>query len=166
VARRRGGQLPDWESVFAGYVATVDWPGAACWREISAANPDAIVLLSTRKDAASWWRSANDTIFVGVRGEGAKHEPLLSMVAALLRARFPADLADPASAMAAYERHNAEVRAETPPHRLVEWSPGDGWEPLCTALKLPVPPTPFPHVNTTAEFQARVRDRQANRPPP
>src|SRR2546425_219793 len=57
------------------------------------------------------------------------------------------------AAIEAYERHNAAVRAEVPPDRLVEWRPDDGWAPICSALDLPVPDRPFPHVNTTAEFR-------------
>ena len=52
--------------------------------------------------------------------------------------------------MAAFERHNADVRASVPGDRLLEWRPGDGWAPICAALDLPVPDEPFPHVNSTA----------------
>jgi hypothetical protein len=34
--------------------------------------------------------------------------------------------------------------------------PGDGWEPICAALGLPLPNDPFPHLNTTAEFRVRA----------
>ena len=34
----------------------------------------------------------------------------------------------------AYEAHNAAVRAAVDPGRLVDWQPGDGWEPICAAL--------------------------------
>jgi hypothetical protein len=37
---------------------------------------------------------------------------------------------------------------------LLEWTPGDGWEPICNALGVPVPVEPFPHVNTTDDFRA------------
>jgi hypothetical protein len=75
-----------------------------------------------------------------------------------------ADPDDRAAIMAYYDRHLAEVRAETPSHRLVPWQPGDGWEPLCAALKIAVPDEPFPHENTTAEFVARGRgDNTAGR---
>jgi hypothetical protein len=57
-------------------------------------------------------------------------------------------------AMAGYEAHNAAVREAVPAGRLVEWRAGDGWQPICAALGVPVPEEPFPHVNTTAEFQA------------
>ena len=34
------------------------------------------------------------------------------------------------------------------------WSVGDGWEPLCEFLELPVPDTPFPHLHDTNDFRA------------
>ncbi len=56
------GRDVDWQQVLDGYVAVVDWPGASFWKEISDANPEALVLLSTR-DPESWYRSASNTIF-------------------------------------------------------------------------------------------------------
>ena len=56
--------------------------------------------------------------------------------------------------IAAYERHNDEVRAGVPPERLLEWCPGDGWEPICERLGLPVPDEPFPKTNSTEDFRA------------
>ena len=56
------GETVDWSPVLDGYAAIVDWPGAACWRSIAAAYPDAVVLLSTRADAETWYRSAKATI--------------------------------------------------------------------------------------------------------
>ena len=40
---------------------------------------------------------------------------------------------------AAFERFNQEVQQTIPSDRLLVWSPGDGWEPLCEFLELPVP---------------------------
>ena len=48
------------------------------------------------------------------------------------------------------------MRADVDPARLVEWQPGDGWEPICAALDVPVPDEPFPHVNSTADFRAMI----------
>src|ERR1700752_3927418 len=45
------GDPPDWNAFLADYVAAVDWPACGFWREISAANPDAVILLSTRDSA-------------------------------------------------------------------------------------------------------------------
>lgn len=148
----------DWSRVLAGYAAIVDWPGAACWRSIAAAYPDALVLLSTRADAETWHRSAEATILGDVPDEVKAAQPQLApfgdMVGDMFAA-FDPDWRDRDAALAAYDRHNAAVRAEVPADRLVEWQPGDGWDPLCAALGVPVPAEPFPHSNTTEEFRAR-----------
>ncbi len=151
------GEEPDWVSFLAGYVATVDWPAAAFWRELAAASPDAVVVLSVR-DSEGWWKSASETIF-SVLARGAQPDDPgavaeLAMITDLLSARFTPDWQDRESAIEAYESHNDAVRASVRSDRLVEWRPGDGWEPLCTALSLSIPPEPFPHVNTTTEFRA------------
>jgi hypothetical protein len=148
------GGLDDWEKLFTGYLATVDWPAASFWRELSDASPDAIVLLSVRDDPEAWWRSADRTIFEHTRRPRSEPDPWFDMWSDLSRTRFTDRLDDPAAAMAAYQRHNEEVRAGTPPDRLLEWRPGDGWPPICQALGLPVPDAPFPHVNTTSDFRA------------
>ena len=44
--------------------------------------------------------------------------------------------------------------------RLLIYEPGQGWEPLCHFLDVPEPDTPYPKVNSTEEFQARVAARQ------
>jgi len=152
------GKPVDWEALMQEYDAAVDWPVAGFWPELSAAFPDAIVLLSTRPSAEAWWKSANDTIFEVSRRD-APPDPVMQaqmrMIQGLLD-RFTPDWSKAAAAQAAYERHNAAVRAAVPKERLVEWRPGDGWEPICTALALPVPDAPFPHVNKTDEFRAMV----------
>src|SRR6266508_4959783 len=60
--RALAGDMPDWSRVFDGYVAAVDWPASQFWREISAANPGALVLLSLRDSARTWWESMEATI--------------------------------------------------------------------------------------------------------
>lgn len=151
------GEPIDWHSMMEGYVAGVDWPVGACWPELAEAFPDAVVLLSTRADADAWWRSADRTIFEAMR-RPLPDEPTIQaqrrMAEAMFEHRFTPNVLDETAAKAAYERHNATVRATVPADRLVEWQPGDGWEPLCAALGLPVPDEPFPHANSTAEFRA------------
>ncbi len=147
------GKRVDWDPVFEGFVATVDWPGCTFWAEFSVTNPDAIVLLSRRDSADTWWRSASRTIFLPLSGEiRLGNEAWAEMGAAMMRA-FEPDFMDEAKAKAAYEAHNAAVRAGVAPDRLVEWQPSDGWEPLCEALGVPVPAEPFPVTNTSAEMR-------------
>ena len=146
------GDSPDWDALFEGYVAAVDWPVASFWPEVSAAYPDAVVLLSTRADAETWWKSASSTIFAIVDKEGPPPE-FLGMWDAIATNRFTAGYREREPAIEAYQRHNAEVRREVPPERLLEWQPGDGWEPLCERLGVPVPDEPFPHTNSTEDFR-------------
>jgi hypothetical protein len=154
------GQMPDWPTFLADYTAAVDWPACAFWRPLADEYPDAIVLLSTRSSADEWWRSADDTIFkVSKREIPSEHLDVmgaqLAMVDDLFANTFTADLSA-APAKQAYEEHNAAVRAAVGPARLVDWQPGDGWDPICRALSLPVPSEPFPHVNTTSDFRAMI----------
>ena len=46
-AAARGG-TPDWELVFAGYNAAVDWPSAYVWRELAEYYSGAKIILSVR----------------------------------------------------------------------------------------------------------------------
>jgi Sulfotransferase domain len=140
------GEAGDWKEIFAGYVAQVDFPGAAFWREICAAFPDALVVLSTRP-AVAWYRSAAATIFE----LDLESSPFRDVWRPWMGDRFE----DQAAMIAAYERHNAAVRSSVPPNRLLEWTVADGWGPLCDRLKLPVPDEAFPWTNTTAEFRAK-----------
>jgi hypothetical protein len=145
-------QPVDWDALFDGYGAVVDFPGAAVWRQLAAAYPDAPVLLSTRSSTDAWWRSASNTI-LAERDDVEGNEGWVRMSTAMFE-RTGISREDEAASKAAYERHNAEVRAEVPADRLIEWQPGDGWEPLCERLGLPVPEEDFPHANTTEQFRA------------
>jgi Sulfotransferase domain len=154
------GESDDWDALMGSYTASVDWPASAYWAELSAANPDAIVLLSSRASPEEWWASMEKTIVATLtmdllpEAEGmAVHR---AMVLDLFERRFTSDWREPQAAMAAYERHNERVRSGVPSERLVDWQPGDGWEPICSALGVEVPSDPFPHENTSEEFQASM----------
>jgi sulfotransferase family protein len=149
------GNMPDWDALFDGYAAAVDWPVASFWREVSEAYPDALILLSER-DPDAWWKSANDTIFNFTHRPPAEggDRAWFDMVSTMMRNRFTADLDDEAAAKAAFVRHNDDVRRTAPKDRLLEWRTGEGWAPLCDVLGVAVPDAPFPHVNTTEEFRA------------
>jgi hypothetical protein len=151
------GEEVDWANFLAPYRATVDWPAAAFWQDLSVAAPDAVIVLSTR-DSNAWWKSASETIFAVLArgpspGDDAGREEL-TMIEALIARRFTPDWQERDGAIAAYEAHNARVRSEAAPGRLVEWQPGDGWAPLCAALGLAEPSEPFPHLNSTSDFRA------------
>ncbi len=150
-----GGEPVDFPALLAGYNAIVDYPGAAVWRELAAAFPEAPVLLSTRSSADEWWQSASNTILAlrtdHVDPDGRR------MIESVFARSLGADITDRDAVTAAYDAHNAAVRNEIPPERLFEYQPGDGWGPLCAALDLALEPDePFPHTNTREEFRERA----------
>jgi hypothetical protein len=56
------GEQVDWDALFEGFVAAVDWPEVTMWRELHAAYPDAVVVLSVRDSTDAWWTSFSQTI--------------------------------------------------------------------------------------------------------
>ena len=147
------GRPTDWKTLLSGYAATADWPASMCWRELSRAFPDALVLLSVRDSAATWWKSFDATVLTLVRNEVPPvYGGFQQLLREILETRMTPDWHDGDAMMAAYERHNAAVRAAIPPERLLLWQPGDGWEPLCRALGVAVPATAFPAPNSRSEW--------------
>lgn len=160
-----------WEEVFAGQTATVDWPGGYFWRELLEAYPDAKVLLSVR-DPEKWERSFRETIVGLSHGEAlmrllasarGKVDPQWARYLELVdrmfwgpQGSFSDGFAEPAQLIEQMERHNEEVGRGVPSDRLLVWEVGEGWEPLCGFLGVPVPDGPLPHENDRDTFLERV----------
>jgi hypothetical protein len=174
--RKRAGQPIDWRPLFTGYRATVDWPGAYFWRELTAAHPEAKVILTVR-DPQRWYDSARATIYAATQARTATPAPRLlyrlvswanpragngfrtvqeTVWDGTMEGRFE----DRNAAIRIFEEHNREVIATIPPQRLLVFDVKEGWQPLCAFLGVPVPTDePFPHVNDAADFSRRQRDQ-------
>lgn len=142
------GVLPDWDHAFAGFAATVDWPGACFWRELAAFYPQARILLTVR-DSASWFTSMENTILSLPRNDPDSIGERL-----IANGVFGGDLGRD-HMIAVYERNTAAVQAAFDDDRLLTFTIGDGWEPLCRFLDRPVPDLPFPHTNRPDAFHRR-----------
>lgn len=168
--RALGGEEP-WQEAFDGFQATVDWPGSFFYKKLIDAYPDAKVLLSVRS-ADSWERSMHktvwglfygDTLMGDLSSARARVDPQWHGFREMMKEMWLGSgliksASDPQLMTSAMERFNDEVRQTVPPERLLVWSAGDGWDPICRFLDLPVPNTPFPHLNDGDEFADRIVD--------
>lgn len=164
--RAADGEPVDWKAFYDGYAATVDFPSAPFWPQLAEIYPDALILLSTRTSGAAWWKSMDATIMERMRQEEVTPEvaPFREVMEKVWRRAFGRGVFDdPRTGEAAYDAYVRHVRDTAPPERLLEWSAAQGWEPICAALGVDVPKEPFPHVNSTEEWKARIAE--GGRPP-
>ena len=147
------GGTPDWNQLLNEYVATVDWPASMFWRELSGAYPDALVLLSVRDSAETWYQSFSETILpVARKALAPDWKEGRGLLDLFERFTGTTDWDDPAALITAYERHNDDVKKAVPEDRLLAWNASEGWQPICQVLRLPVPDEPFPWVNRRSEW--------------
>lgn len=151
------GEAADWDVVFDGYRAQVDWPGARYWRELAAHYPEAKVILTVR-DPDDWFDSAQATVvpFAAARG---KHPDDHANAIAEMAHRIVVDgvfddrMHDRAHATSVFKQHIATVQAEIAADRLLTFDVRYGWEPLCQFLGVAVPDDmPFPKTNSSKQF--------------
>lgn len=147
------GKTPDWDSTFAGYQASVDWPGAYFWRELSDHYCDARFILTTR-DATSWYDSMARTILPLLRASSTDPHSLGNQM--FIARTFSGNIDDREHVIDVFEHHNAAVKAAIPPDRLLVLEAGEGWEPLCSFLDEEVPDFPYPWDNRCGEFDDNI----------
>lgn len=160
------GKPVDWERLYEGYRATVDWPSCNLWEEHAALYPKAKVILSTR-DADSWYDSVMNTIYQSSTGMRDSADPAMKAAGdwafdIIWNGIFDGRIGDRGHAIAVYNAHVARVKATLPSSRLLVFEAKQGWEPLCKFLGVAVPDEPYPRVNTTEDFVGRsqVTDRK------
>lgn len=146
------GAKPDWDWLFNDYNACVDWPSAFFWRSLSDQYPNAKIILTVRS-AESWWDSFEATILKNILYGGDPN----GFSNRLVSQRVFNGLADNREhAIDVYNRNTEDVLATVSPDRLLVHSLGDGWEPLCQFLNVPIPDMQYPSGNTRQEFNQRI----------
>jgi len=137
----------NFEQLFEGYKASVDFPGYPYYKILMNTYPDAKVILTIR-DFEGWYESNFNTIW--------KVEPtndcLKFMHNTYLVKQFNNKFCSKDIAEEMFHSHNNEVIKFVPKDRLLIYEVKDGWEPLCSFLKLTVPKEPFPHLNKKENF--------------
>ncbi len=166
------GRQVDWPALYQGYKATVDWPSASFWRELSVAYPNAKVIL-TRRDPNDWYNSVMATIWQlssqawDQLSQQAKSQEAISDALAEPHQRtrmafdviwdgvFDRRMDDKDYVISCYEAHNQAVIDEVPADNLLIYEAGQGWQPLCDFLDKPMPEIDYPKVNSSADFNRR-----------
>lgn len=142
---------PNWDAIFADYVATVDFPASNSWRELADTYPDAKIILSVR-DPERWFESTQATIFnpeLQSRAGGTKWGQMLK---GTIDDHLGGDLGDREALLAAFQSHTKQVQDAFGPERLLTFEARQGWQPLCDFLGVPVPSEPYPNINSKEEF--------------
>lgn len=165
----KNGETPDWEKLFDGYKATVDFPGCIFYKQLIAQYPEAKVILTTR-DAGKWWQSAHDTIYAASQDKSSRIllkmlgifipklnnlSRVFSFARIIWDKMYEGRFLDKEFAKSVFNKFNEEVVAFVPKEKLLVFEIKEGWEPLCKFLNVPVPNEPFPRVNDTEEFNNR-----------
>lgn len=153
---------PDWDTIFAGFRSSADYPSASYWHELADYYPEAKMVLTTR-DPDSWFESVSETIFSSRMLDSIRGSPVEQMMDGVIFAHIPGDLTDRAFMTDWYASRNQAVIDGLPPDRLLVFHPKMGWEPLCAFLGVPVPDLPFPRVNSRDELGA-ASDEQGGIP--
>jgi Sulfotransferase domain len=163
---------PDWDAIFGEHEATVDWPGSYFYRELADAYPEAKVVLSVR-DPEAWEKSMRTTIWDTIYGQSAAAhlskarelvdpdwQNYIRLMGRMWAAQgiFSGPEIRPGQLAEAITRYQAQVERNIPEDRLLVWSVGDGWEPLCRFLEVEVPDAPFPRLNDSKMYLDRILD--------
>ena len=158
------GENVDWDEVFSGFEAAVDWPSSAYYSQLAEYYPDAKVVLSVRA-ADSWYNSVSETIY-----SLATHVPawMVRLIPHVRKFRamvfgtvwdtiFDGRFEDRDHAMNVFNKHIEQVKERIPAHRLLVHEAKEGWGPLCAFLDKPIPATPYPRANEARQLKRAVK---------
>ena len=159
----------NWDGLYNGYQATVDFPCYPWYKEHMKRYPDAKVILTTRP-FDKWYESVYSTIWQA--GPQTLPQKLVMMSKLILNPRlrsviscvklaksrifgvtFEGKFMDKAASEKLFLKHHEDVKASVPADKLLIFEASQGWEPLCKFLGVPVPNEPFPHLNKKENFK-------------
>ncbi|KAK4108035.1 hypothetical protein N656DRAFT_784566 [Canariomyces notabilis] len=162
----------DWDAIWAarGYDVVTDLASPFAV-ELIKAYPEAKVVV-VQRDFEKWWPSFKEEVLDGVLiqpmatiyGWMGWNVMGIRAVHAMRKIHFGLFHAKTlqgiyANARRTYDDYFAEIRKLVPPERRLEYKMGDGWQPLCEFLGVPVPDVPFPHANEREAHQQEARRR-------
>ncbi|KAF2170352.1 hypothetical protein M409DRAFT_51405 [Zasmidium cellare ATCC 36951] len=156
-----------WDGLLGHVSAVADKPCLDFAEELITTYPEAKVILWER-DEDEWFRSMDETL---IKNYGKPQSKVFAaidydwlgrisaMTHAITRLCYGSNDREQirANARLVYRQHFKTVRRllKDQPDRLLEYKMGDGWEPICQFLELPVPAKPFPHVNESEYMESQ-----------
>lgn len=162
----------NWDELYDGYQATVDFPCCPWYKEHMKRYPDAKVILTIRPFEA-WYTSVYSTIWkAGPQTLGEKmammskllFSPRLrtvikcvkfaksSIFGMLMKGAFE----DKAASETLYNQYIEEVKTYVPAEKLLVFDVSEGWGPLCKFLGVPEPKEALPHLNKKENFKTML----------
>lgn len=161
----------DFDTVIGHCAAITDFDAACFAQDLILAYPEAKVILNVRSDREAWFKSCENTI---LKMKGSWSMWIRSFFCSelfwaeenFLRCLWPTFYRGDFRYTGKWvlEEHCALVRGSVRNDNLLEWSPEDGWEPLCRFLDKPIPDMPFPRGNGSDQHALKVKelDQQFN----
>ncbi len=147
---------PDWEAIFQGFTATVDFPACTSYAALADYYPDAKVILTVR-DPEKWFESVQNTIFQKEWIDFLPGTEAGLYMQRTINDYFDSRMHDHDHLVRRFNEHIAAVRERIEPSRLLVFEVAEGWEPLCAFLDVAAPDEPFPHVNDTEAVKGLIR---------
>ena len=149
----------NWDEIFNGYGACLDFPSCNYYKELMKAYPDAKVILTLR-DSESWvksWNVLNNQVLKSFTfrflakipytsfklQKDIHNKMILGLDGAFQGAKTDEDR------MKKFDEWNQSVIDYVPKERLLVYQVKEGWEPLCKFLNKPMPNRSFPYKNKT-----------------
>ena len=149
----------DWEKIYSGYGACLDFPSCNYYKELMDAYPKAKVILTIRDDE-SWiksWNVLNNQILKSFTFKFLAKIPNTSFY--LQKQIHNEMILGPRGAFQGaksdeerknkFNEWNQSVIDYVPKDRLLVYQVKEGWEPICKLLNVPIPKIPFPYLNKT-----------------
>jgi len=161
------GNQPDWDHIFQGYQATVDWPACSFYKDILQQYPDAKVILTVR-DPERWYKSIKESIYIydhtfpkwiGWIIPSMWYDHVMSNNIIWNRT-FHGKFESKQQAIAVFNQHITDVKNTVSSENLLVYNVKQGWEPLCKFLNVPIPlEKNFPYANTKENFKDIITQR-------
>ncbi len=164
----------NWDELYNGYQATVDFPCYPWYKEHMKRYPDAKVILTIRP-FEKWYDSFYSTIWQAQNptesqkaemGQKLQSDPRLQKVMKVMQfakdtmteEHFQGMFLDKDFIKKIFDKHHEEVKAYVPADKLLVFDVAEGWEPLCKFLGKPEPVEPLPHTNKKEDFKEMLSE--------